>query len=67
MTPKIWLALVAILIATSAAAWIFYKGGEAERLDQLKSAVVVKEKQDEVRNRRPDVPDISVSLHEGRL
>lgn len=67
MTPKLWLAAALVVAVIAAASWFYYKGGEAEQVAQVKTAVKVKEKQDEVRNRRPDVPAIANSLLDARF
>lgn len=45
----------------------YLDGRESGRKQALEAAMTVKEKQDEVRNRRPDVPDVAVSLQQRRF
>lgn len=60
-------AAAAIVVAAGICFWFYHKGGEAEQVAQVKTAVKVKVKQDEVRNNRPDVPAVVDSLLDARF
>lgn len=60
-------AAAALALVAAACLWFYHKGGQAEQVAQVKTAVKVKVKQDEVRNNRPDVPAIADSLLDARF
>lgn len=59
--------LAVFIVVSGICLWIFRAGVDAEKTGQIKTAVKVKEKQDEARNNRPDVPGIVNSLLDTRL